>query len=64
MKQPCPKDCPRRAAGCGITCPDWQAYVNERNAGYEAKQHNHDYACCKRVVIDRAVHTMHRKRRK
>ncbi len=64
MKQPCPRDCPDRKAGCGTNCEKWQKYVKERNAKYEAEQHNHDYACCKRVVIDRAVHLLHRKRRK
>lgn len=31
---PCAKDCPRRAAGCAVTCPEWAAYQEERDAGY------------------------------
>lgn len=37
MKQPCERDCPDRSAGCGATCEKWQAYVKERNAGYEER---------------------------
>lgn len=30
-------DCPRRCAGCSVECPEWAAYVNERNDTYEKK---------------------------
>lgn len=36
--QPCAKDCPRRAAGCGSTCEEWQKYVKKRNAQYEERR--------------------------
>lgn len=28
-------DCPRRAANCSVTCPEWKKYVEERNASYQ-----------------------------
>lgn len=28
-------DCPRRCAGCAETCPEWEKYVEERDALYE-----------------------------
>lgn len=36
-KQPCSRDCKRRAAGCAATCPDWADYVKERDARYERR---------------------------
>ena len=36
-KQPCPRDCPRREPGCGVTCPDWKEYVEARDAEYEVR---------------------------
>ena len=36
-KQPCPRHCPRREPGCGVTCPDWQAYIKARNADYAVR---------------------------
>ena len=41
-QQPCPKDCPDRAAGCGATCEEWQKYVKERNADYEQRKEYHE----------------------
>lgn len=37
-EQPCKKDCPRRSAGCGSTCEEWQKYVKKRNAEYEERR--------------------------
>lgn len=37
MKQPCERDCPDRAAGCGANCEKWQRYVKERNENYEER---------------------------
>lgn len=62
--QPCKKDCPRRSAWCGATCPDWQKYVKERDAEYEERKRRFDFEGCKRVVIERAEHTLWLKRRK
>ena len=28
-------DCPRRCAGCASNCPDWAAYVEERDRRYK-----------------------------
>lgn len=43
MKNPCfnretRTDCPRRHAGCAVDCPDWAAYVKERDAEYERRK--------------------------
>lgn len=35
---PCERDCPRRAPGCGVTCPDWAEYVRKRDAGYKIRE--------------------------
>jgi hypothetical protein len=35
--QPCERDCPDRAAGCGATCERWQAYVKRRDEGYRER---------------------------
>ena len=64
MKQPCARDCPDRKAGCATTCEKWKSYVEERNAGYEERKYNNDFQSCKRVVIDRANHSLWLKRRK
>lgn len=43
MKHPCfneetRTDCSRRHAGCAVDCPDWAAYVKERDAEYERRK--------------------------
>ena len=43
LKNPCydvktKTNCPRRCAECGVTCPEWLAYVEERNNLYERKE--------------------------
>lgn len=63
-EQPCKRDCPRRSAGCGATCKDWQDYVAERDAGYEERKRKADFHTCKQVVLDRANHNLWLKRRK
>lgn len=35
MKQPCPRDCPKRAPGCGSSCPDWAEYLKWREKEYK-----------------------------
>lgn len=30
-------DCPRRCKGCAVNCPEWAAYVRERNKVYEQR---------------------------
>ena len=37
-------DCPKRHPGCGADCPDWAAYVVERDAEYIRRhlQYNQD----------------------
>lgn len=37
MKQPCHRDCPKRKPGCGATCPDWAAYIKERDEEYQRR---------------------------
>ena len=37
-KNPCGKECPRRAVGCAVSCPDWAEYVKERNKDYEKRK--------------------------
>lgn len=34
-KQPCDRNCPRRAAGCAVSCPDWAEYLKRREADYQ-----------------------------
>lgn len=34
VPNPCGKDCPDRAAGCGVVCWKWAEYVEKRNAVY------------------------------
>lgn len=41
IKNPCfdretMTSCPRRCAGCSITCPDWSSYVAKRDTEYKA----------------------------
>lgn len=36
-KQPCHRDCPKRKPGCGATCPDWAAYIKERDEEYQRR---------------------------
>lgn len=43
MKQPCPRDCPERSAGCGVHCEMWQAYVKARNAEYEERRKEREF---------------------
>lgn len=31
-QHPCGKGCPRRCVGCAVHCPEWAAYVKEREA--------------------------------
>jgi hypothetical protein len=31
---PCERDCPRRAPGCGATCPEWAEYLKRREKDY------------------------------
>lgn len=43
MKNPCfneetRTDCPKRCAGCAVNCPEWAAYVKERDAEYERRK--------------------------
>lgn len=47
MKNPCfneetRTDCPKRCAGCAVSCPDWAAYVKERDAEYERRKEQAD----------------------
>jgi hypothetical protein len=63
MKQPCPRDCPDRVAGCGATCPKWRKYVAWRNAEYERRKRQYEYEECKSFVIERAMRR-NRSRRK
>lgn len=37
MTQPCKRDCPRRCAGCGATCPDWAKWVAWKEQEYKAR---------------------------
>lgn len=30
-------DCPRRCGGCAVNCPEWAAYVAERNELYKQR---------------------------
>lgn len=32
------KDCPRRCAGCADNCPEWAAYVAERDELYKKRK--------------------------
>lgn len=41
-KSPCAKDCPKRHAFCGSECPEWAAYVKQRDARYDEIQKAHD----------------------
>lgn len=34
IKPPCGKSCPRRVAGCHASCPEWAAYLVERDKDY------------------------------
>ena len=43
MKNPCfneetRTDCPKRHAGCAVDCPDWAAYVKERDEEYARRK--------------------------
>lgn len=42
IKPPCGKSCPRRGAGCHASCPEWAAYVVERDKDYD----NRSYPSC------------------
>lgn len=35
VKPPCGKSCTRRTVGCHASCPEWAAYVAERDKDYE-----------------------------
>ena len=35
-------DCPRRAAWCQLTCPEWAAYIAQRDKAYEARRKKSD----------------------
>lgn len=37
MKQPCDRNCPRRCPGCAVSCPDWAAYLREREEEYKRR---------------------------
>lgn len=37
MKQPCERNCPNRCQGCAVSCPDWAAYVRERDEEYKRR---------------------------
>ena len=50
MKPPCfneetRTDCPKRCAGCAVNCPEWAAYVKERDKEYEHRKVQADVAC-------------------
>lgn len=40
VKCPCTKTCPRRTAGCAITCPDWKDYSEKRQKVYDKRKEN------------------------
>ena len=47
MKNPCydrntKSDCPDRKAGCAAKCPEWAAYVEERERMYKKRKDNRD----------------------
>ena len=59
MKNPCfneetRTDCPRRKGGCQVGCPDWAAYVKERNAEYERRREQADISYVTGLGLDRA----------
>lgn len=63
-QQPCAKDCPRRAPGCGATCKDWYDYVAERDAKYKERltRHTADQVLYEGMV--RYLRKYHKKKRK
>lgn len=66
MTDPCTQDCPRRAGGCVLTCPDYAAYKAEilaRRAERDRERHRRqDYADYKRDAIRRARGKSYRRR--
>lgn len=36
--QPCKRDCPDRAPGCGAKCEKWQQYTQEREKEYDRRR--------------------------
>jgi hypothetical protein len=49
MKNPCydattKTDCPRRKAACAVTCPEWAAYLKERDKVYTARKEDNAIA--------------------
>lgn len=60
MKNPCfneetRTDCPRRCSGCAVSCPDWAAYVKERDAEYERRKIESDVGS---IMLSSRNHTM------
>ena len=59
MKNPCYKessrsDCPKRTPGCAVNCPDWAAYIQERDVVYQRRrqenaQKDMEWASVKRI---------------
>lgn len=55
MKNPCfneetRTDCPKRKGGCAVDCPEWAAYVKERDAEYKRRQ---EQAEIDRIIANR-----------
>lgn len=64
-------DCPRRHSGCAIDCPDWAAYVAERDKKYDQRAENvqNTFITCKTASdrtkrkLSRIIHDRGRKRK-
>ena len=45
QENPCKPDCPRRRGGCAIDCPEWAAFVADRQQIYAARKAKAETCC-------------------